>query len=72
MKDKEDELNLSQMSLNLSSESDGAGDSCPEDNQIDKAFKKLQKKKDKFQRFKMRLQSRRIERAKRDPTSVPP
>ena len=38
--------NISQMSLDFSEESDGAGLACEDDNDIDKAFKRLQKKKD--------------------------
>ena len=33
-------------------------DECEEDNNIDKAFKKLQKKKDKFQRFQKKRVAR--------------
>ncbi len=57
-----DELKMSQLSLDLSSESDGAGDENPEDNKIDKAFKKLQKKKDNFLRFQKKVKERRAEK----------
>ena len=53
---------MSQLSLDLSSESDGAGDDNPEDNKIDKAFKKLQKKKDNFLRFEKKVRERRAEK----------
>ena len=61
LKEKE-ELELSQMSLDLSSESDGADNENPDDNKIDKAFKKLQKKKDNFIRFSKKVKDRRAEK----------
>lgn len=39
-------VNVSQMSMDFSDESDGQGLACEDDNEIDKAFKRLQKKKD--------------------------
>ena len=55
---EEDKLNLSQISLSVSSASDGMADDLEDDNNIDKAFKKLQKKKDKFIRFQKKRQAR--------------
>ena len=57
-KQEEDKLNLSQISLSVSSASLGQADDLEDDNNIDKAFKKLQKKKDKFIRFQKKRQAR--------------
>jgi len=51
--------------MTMSSESEGAGDEDPEDNKIDKAFKRLQRKKDKLQHFKRKLKER-LNRKKRE------
>jgi len=41
-----------------SADEDDGDDEHPDDNNIDKAFKRLQKKKDKFQRFKRKIRER--------------
>lgn len=38
--------------------SEGKDDGQPDDNKIDKAFKRLQRKKDKLQRFRKKLKER--------------
>lgn len=64
-KQKTKDLDISQMSIDLSDgDEDDDGGENPDDNNIDKAFKRLQKKKDKFLRFKRKLRERRKNKMK--------
>ena len=55
----EEDLNLSNISMSMESDaSEGKDDGQPDDNKIDKAFKRFQRKKDKLQRFRKKLKER--------------
>ena len=65
IKTEKEDLNLSNISITLESDaSDGADQEHADDNKIDKAFKRLQRKKDELHRFRKKLKDRIKRKAK--------